>query len=56
MKHVHILEQLCRKSTPEVLRAQYAATGKTLPLKVGHKSLWKLEELGKALERFEAKP
>lgn len=56
MKHVHILEQLCRKSTPEVLRAQHAAAGKQLPLKVGRKSLWKVEELSKALERFEAKP
>jgi predicted DNA-binding transcriptional regulator AlpA len=25
------------------------------PVKVGRKSLWKVEELGKALERFEAK-
>jgi hypothetical protein len=57
MRHVQILKQLNRKSTPpEVLRALHAATGKTFPLKVGRRSLWKVEELGKAMERFEAKP
>ena len=56
MRHVQILKQLNRKSTPpEVLRALHAATGKTFPLKVGRRSLWKVEELGKALDRCKVK-